>query len=72
MADDRTGIPFARVTVGDVGGNMKLSRDFENEQQAEARERALKAAGYQAWRKHTPDGTWQVFWLVPVQFSGIA
>ena len=44
---------------------MKFSREFKNEQQAEAREMALEAAGYQAWRKHAPDGNWQVFWLAP-------
>ena len=45
--------------------NMKLSRDFSNEQQAEARELALKVAGYSAWRKRAPDGRWQVFWILP-------
>jgi len=44
---------------------MKLSREFKSEQQAEAQELALKAAGYQAWRKHAPDGNWQVFWMDP-------
>jgi len=44
---------------------MKLSREFNSEQQAEAQERVLKAAGYQAWRKHAPDGHWQVFWVEP-------
>jgi len=44
---------------------MKLSREYTSEQQAEARELALKAAGYQAWRKHSPDGHWQVFWVDP-------
>ena len=44
---------------------MKLSRQFDSEQRAEAQELALKAAGYQAWRKCTPDGHWQVFWFEP-------
>jgi hypothetical protein len=44
---------------------MKLSREFKSEQQAEAQEVALKAAGYQAWRKHSPDGNWLVFWMDP-------
>jgi hypothetical protein len=47
-------------------GNMKLSNAFETEQKAEERELGLKAAGYQAWRKHAPDGTWQVCWLLPI------
>ncbi len=45
--------------------DMKLSREFNNEQQAEARERMLQAEGYQAWRKRTPDGRWQLIWVVP-------
>ena len=45
---------------------MKFSREFSSEREAEARERFLTAAGYQAWRKHSPDGRWQVFWVVPV------
>jgi hypothetical protein len=44
---------------------MKLSRQFNSEQRAEAHELALKAAGYQAWRKQAPDGNWQVFWVEP-------
>jgi hypothetical protein len=43
---------------------MKFSRYFNNEQQAEARERALTSVGYRAWRKYTLDGMWHVFWLV--------
>jgi len=45
---------------------MKFSRECSSEREAEARERFLKAAGYQAWRKTSPDGRWQVFWLVPM------
>ena len=45
---------------------MKFSREFNSEREAEVRERFLKDAGYQAWRKHSPDGHWQVFWLVPI------
>ena len=44
---------------------MKLSREFNNEQQAEARERMLQAEGYQAWRKRAADGRWQLIWVVP-------
>lgn len=44
---------------------MKFSREFNDEQQAEAREQTLRAGGYQAWRKHSADGHWQVIWLVP-------
>jgi hypothetical protein len=46
---------------------MKLSRDFNNEREAEARELILRAAGYQAWRKHVADGRWEVFWVLPPQ-----
>ena len=46
---------------------MKLSREFKNERDAEAREILLKAAGFQAWRKCVPDGTWEVFWMVPAE-----
>lgn len=46
---------------------MKLSREFQDEQEAEARELLLRAEGYQAWRKHAPDGTWQVIWLTEEQ-----
>ena len=42
---------------------MKFSREFDNEDQARAREQALKASGYAAWRTHKADGTWQVFWM---------
>ena len=59
------GSPFAHVRVASLEKRMKFSREFNSEQQAEAQEIALKAAGYQAWRKHAPDGRWQVFWLVP-------
>lgn len=45
---------------------MKFSRECSSEREAEARERFLTAAGYQAWRKHSPDGRWQVFWVVPM------
>ncbi|MGA2590304.1 MAG: hypothetical protein ABSH32_10345 [Bryobacteraceae bacterium] len=43
---------------------MKLSREFTDEQQARARERALQAMGYRAWLNRKGDGTWQVFWQV--------
>lgn len=43
--------------------SMKLSREFQDEQQAEARELLLRSEGYQAWRKHAPDGTWHVIWM---------
>jgi len=46
---------------------MKLSREYTDEKEAEARELVLRAAGYKAWRKHSPDGRWQVFWLIPFQ-----
>ena len=49
--------------------NMKFSREFNDEQQAEAREQTLRAGGYQAWRKHSADGHWQVIWLVPTGTS---
>lgn len=45
---------------------MKFARECSSEGEAEARERFLTAAGYQAWRKHSPDGRWQVFWVVPM------
>jgi hypothetical protein len=43
---------------------MKLSQEFDNRQQAEARERVLKAAGHEAWIKTAPDGSWRVFWML--------
>ena len=46
---------------------MKLSREFSDEQQALARELALQALGYRAWRNRKGDATWQVFWLVPLE-----
>ena len=46
---------------------MKLSREFHDEQQAVARESLLRSEGYQAWKKHAADGTWQVVWLAEVQ-----
>jgi len=42
---------------------MKLSREFRNEQQAQAQELALQTMGYIAWRNLKRDGTWQVFWF---------
>ena len=42
---------------------MKLSREFRDEQQAQAQELALQAMGYLAWRNHKRDGTWHVFWF---------
>ena len=42
---------------------MKLSREFNNEQQARARERDLQAMGYRAWLNRNGDGTWQLFWI---------
>lgn len=42
---------------------MKLSREFNDEQQARARERALQSIGYRAWLHHKCDGTWQLFWV---------
>ena len=42
---------------------MKLSREFKDEQQARARERALQALGYRAWLNHTGDGSWRLFWF---------
>ncbi len=42
---------------------MKFSRELSNEQQADARELALRGMGYLAWRTHKADGTWQVFWM---------
>ena len=44
--------------------STKLSREFTDEQQARARERALQVMGYPAWLNGECDGTWQVFWLV--------
>ena len=41
---------------------MKLSREFKDEEQARARERALQAVGCRAWLNHKPDGTWQLYW----------
>jgi hypothetical protein len=43
---------------------MKLSREYSSEEQAGDREALLRASGYQAWRKHKADGTWEVFWWV--------
>jgi len=43
---------------------MKFSREFADEQQARARERALQAMGYRAWLNRNYDGTWQVYWFV--------
>jgi len=42
---------------------MKLSREFNNEQQARARERDLQAMGYRAWLNRNRDGSWQLFWM---------
>jgi hypothetical protein len=41
---------------------MKLSREFKDEEQARARERALQA-GYRAWLNCKGDGTWQLYWF---------
>jgi hypothetical protein len=57
------------VGVEDV---MKLSQEFDNRQQAEARERLLKAAGHEAWTKIAPDGTWKVFWMLKPQQSELS
>ncbi len=43
---------------------MKFSREFRSEDQARAREAALLASGYRAWRTRKADGSWQVFWWV--------
>ena len=67
----RFGLAFAVPSLQAPEVNMKLSREFKNEQQAEERERALGAAGYQAWRKQAPDGHWQVFWLAPIALSSV-
>ena len=45
---------------------MKLSREFKDENEARARERALQASGYRAWLNSSVDGTWLVFWFEPV------
>ena len=42
---------------------MKLSREFKDEGQARARERALQTVGYRAWVNRNGDGTWQLFWF---------
>ncbi len=42
---------------------MKLLREFRDEEQARARERALKAMGYRAWLNSKADGTWQLYWF---------
>ena len=42
---------------------MKLSREFRDEEQARALERALKAMGCRAWLNRKGDGTWQLFWF---------
>ena len=42
---------------------MKLSREFWDEQQAQAHERALQTMGYRAWRNRKRDGAWEVFWF---------
>jgi len=42
---------------------MKLSREFHDEQQARARERALQSIGYRAWLNRNRDGTWQLYWV---------
>ena len=44
---------------------MKFSRQFSDEQQARARERALQAMGYRAWVNCLRDGIWCVFWFEP-------
>jgi hypothetical protein len=43
---------------------MKFSHEYNSEEQARAREQALKAAGYASWLTCKADGTWQVFWLM--------
>ncbi|HTS66005.1 MAG TPA: hypothetical protein VMH28_28480 [Candidatus Acidoferrales bacterium] len=43
---------------------MKLSRQFDDEQQAKQTEMSLQAAGCRAWRKRAADGFWHVFWVV--------
>jgi len=47
---------------------MKLSREFKDEEQARARERALQAIGYRAWLNRNLDGTWQLFWFERFDF----
>jgi hypothetical protein len=42
---------------------VKLSREFHDEQQARARERDLQAMGYRAWLNRNGEGTWQLFWI---------
>jgi hypothetical protein len=42
---------------------MKLSREFSDEQEAQAQELALQTRGYRAWRNRKRDGSWQVFWF---------
>ncbi len=44
---------------------MKLSRQFKDEQQARARERALQTMGYRAWLNRNGDGSWQLYWFEP-------
>ena len=41
---------------------MKLSREFNNKEQAHARERALQTMGYRAWLNCKADGNWQLYW----------
>ncbi len=43
---------------------MKFSNEYPDELRAQARESALKASGYAAWRHRKADGHWQVFWVV--------
>jgi hypothetical protein len=43
---------------------MKLSREFKDEEQARARERALQAMGYRAWLNRNSDGAWNLYWFV--------
>ena len=42
---------------------MKLYREYKDEEQARARERALLALGYRPWLNHKGDGSWLVFWF---------
>ena len=42
---------------------MKLSRGFDNENEAHAREQVLQAMGYRAWLNQSTDGTWWLYWF---------
>ncbi len=43
---------------------MKFSREYRSENEARARETALRASGFRAWCTVKADGAWEVFWWI--------